>query len=46
MAWYDHVFNVAGKALLDTVKIGDQVEFEFVKVDGSGPLITKIKPVK
>ncbi|MDP1659090.1 MAG: hypothetical protein Q8L73_07025 [Methylotenera sp.] len=26
--------------------MGDQVEFEFVKVDGSGPLITKIKPVK
>lgn len=39
-------FNVAGKALLDTVKIGDQVEFEFVKVDGGSPLITKITPVK
>lgn len=39
-------FNVADKALLDTVKTGDQVEFEFVKVDGSGPLITKIKPIK
>jgi len=39
-------FNVADKALLDTAKIGDQVEFEFVKVDGSGPLITKIKPAK
>ena len=37
-------FNVADKALLDTVKIGDQVEFKFVKVDGGGPLITKIKP--
>jgi Cu(I)/Ag(I) efflux system protein CusF len=39
-------FNVADKSLLDTVKIGDQVEFEFVKVDGGGPLITKIKPLK
>jgi len=39
-------FNVADKTLLDTVKIGDQVEFEFVKVDGGGPLITKIKPAK
>ena len=39
-------FNVASKALLDTVKIGDQVEFEFVKVDGGSPLITKITPVK
>jgi len=39
-------FNVADKSLLDTVKTGDQVEFEFVKVDGGGPLITKIKPVK
>lgn len=39
-------FNVADKALLDTVKIGDQVEFEFVKVEGGGPLITKIKPLK
>jgi Cu(I)/Ag(I) efflux system protein CusF len=39
-------FNVADKSLLDTVKTGDQVEFEFVKVDGGGPLITKIKTVK
>ena len=39
-------FNVADKSLLDTVKTGDQVEFEFVKVDGGGPLITKIKPLK
>lgn len=39
-------FNVADKSLLDTVKTGDQVEFEFVKVDGGGPLITKIKSVK
>lgn len=39
-------FNVADKALLDTVKTGDQVEFEFIKVDGGGPLITKIKPIK
>lgn len=38
-------FNVADKTLLDTVKTGDQVEFEFVKVEGGGPLITKIKPV-
>ena len=38
-------FN-ADRTLLDTVKVGDQVEFEFVKVDGGGPLITKIKPVK
>jgi len=39
-------FNVADKSLLDIVKAGDQVEFEFVKVDGGGPLITKIKPLK
>ncbi len=39
-------FNVADKSLLDTVKIGDHIEFEFVKVDGGSPLITKIKPVK
>jgi Cu(I)/Ag(I) efflux system protein CusF len=39
-------FNVADKSLLDTVRTGDQVEFEFVKVDGGGPLITKIKPLK
>jgi Cu(I)/Ag(I) efflux system protein CusF len=39
-------FNIADKSLLDTVKTGDQVEFEFVKVDGGGPLITKIKPLK
>ncbi|MDP3744863.1 MAG: copper-binding protein [Methylotenera sp.] len=39
-------FNVADKSLLDTVKIGDQVEFEFVKVDGGGPVITNIKPAK
>lgn len=39
-------FNVADKSLLDTVKTGDQVEFEFIKVDGGGPLIIKIKPLK
>ena len=39
-------FNVADKSLLDTLKSGDQVEFEFIKVDGGGPLITKIKPLK
>ncbi|MDO9365333.1 MAG: copper-binding protein [Methylotenera sp.] len=39
-------FNVADKSLLDTVKVGDQVEFEFVKVDGNGPSITKIKLAK
>jgi len=39
-------FNVADKSVLDTVKTGDQVEFEFVRTDGGGPLITKIKPLK
>lgn len=39
-------FNVADKSLLDTVKTGDKVEFEFVKVDGGGSLVTKIKPIK
>lgn len=39
-------FNVADKSLLDTVKAGDQVEFEFVKVNGGSPLITKIKSAK
>lgn len=39
-------FKVANKSLLDTVKTGDQVEFEFVKVNGGGPLITKIKRLK
>lgn len=39
-------FKVADKSLLDIVKIGNQVEFEFIEVDGSSPLITKIKLVK
>jgi Cu(I)/Ag(I) efflux system protein CusF len=39
-------FNVADKTLLDTVKVGDQIEFEFVKVDGGSPVITNIKPAK
>lgn len=39
-------FNVADKSLLDTVQVGDQVEFEFVKANGSGPLITHIKTLK
>lgn len=38
-------FKVADKSLLDTVKVGDQVDFEFVKVEGESPLIINIKPV-
>ena len=39
-------FKVADKLLLDTVQVGDRVEFEFVKVNGSGPQITHIKTLK
>lgn len=39
-------FPVADKSQLDTVKVGDQVEFQFVKTDGGKPLITQIKPAK
>jgi Cu(I)/Ag(I) efflux system protein CusF len=39
-------FKVADKALPNTLKVGDQVEFELVKVEGSGTLITKIRPIK
>jgi Cu(I)/Ag(I) efflux system protein CusF len=39
-------FKVADKALPDTVKVGDQVEFELVKIDGGGTLITKIRAIK
>lgn len=39
-------FKVADKLLLDTVQVGDRVEFEFVKVNGSGPQITRIKTLK
>lgn len=38
-------FPVADKAQLDTLKAGDQVNFEFVKNDG-GPLITQIRAVQ
>jgi len=37
-------FKGADKSLLDTVQVGDQVEF--VKVNGTGPLITYIKALK
>lgn len=39
-------FAVADKARLDTLKAGARVEFQFVKVGGSAPLITEIKPAK
>lgn len=39
------LFQVADKAQLDTLKAGDQVNFEFVKSD-NGPLITRIKVAK
>lgn len=39
-------FAVADKSQLDAVKVGDQVEFQFVKANGGGPLITQIKSVK
>jgi len=38
-------FPVADKAQLDTLKVGDQVEFEFTKTT-SGPVINQIKPIK
>lgn len=39
-------FAVADKAQLDTLEAGARVEFQFVKVSGSAPLITEIKPAK
>lgn len=39
-------FAVADKAQLDTLEVGARVEFQFVKVSGSAPLITEIKPAK
>lgn len=39
-------FPVADRPQLDTLKAGDQVEFEFVITDSGGPLITQIKPMK
>jgi len=38
-------FPVADKAQLDTLEVGDQVNFEFVK-NSNGPLITQIKAAK
>ncbi len=38
-------FPVADKSQLDSVKVGDQVQFQFVQTNG-GPLITQIKPAK
>lgn len=38
-------FPVAEKSHLAGVKVGDQVEIQFMTVDG-GPLITQIKPAK
>lgn len=39
-------FAVADKAQLDTLRAGARVEFQFVKVSGSAPLITEIKTAK
>lgn len=39
-------FAVADKSQLDTLKAGDQVEFEFVKPTGGSAQITQIKAVK
>ena len=39
-------FNVADKSQLDTLKLGDPVEFSFVPQNGRAPLITQIKTVK
>lgn len=36
-------FSVADRARLDALKVGDRVEFKFVKVDGDSPRITRIK---
>ncbi len=38
-------FPVADKSQLDRLKVGDQVDFQFVQAD-CGPLIIQIKPVK
>lgn len=38
-------FPVADKSLLSTLKVGDKVEFEFVKTGGA-PQITQIKVAK
>lgn len=39
-------FPVTNKWQLEIVNIGDQVEFEFVKNNGSVPQITQIKAIK
>lgn len=39
-------FPVVEKSQLDTLNVGDQVEFEFVKANGGAPQITQIKPLK
>ena len=39
-------FAVSDKALLDAIKVGDQVKFEFIRKEGGAPLITQINTVK
>ncbi len=39
-------FAIADKSQLDVLKVGDKVEFEFVRKEGGAPLITQIKTVK
>lgn len=39
-------FAVADKSQLDSLKVGERVRFDFVKVDGDSPRITRIGPVK
>ncbi len=39
-------FPVADKSQLDVLKAGNSVEFQLVKANGGGPVITQIKPVK
>ena len=39
-------FAVANKSQLDTLSIGNQVKFEFVKTNDGAALITQIKAVK
>jgi Cu(I)/Ag(I) efflux system protein CusF len=37
---------VSDKSKLDGLKVGDKIEFQFVKSPGSSPLITEIKTLK
>lgn len=39
-------FPVGDKSQLGALKVGDKVEFEFVKPNGGGPLIINIQPMK